>query len=57
MKGLCHSCLTSDLELVIDNDIILCYNCFGRIYSKRSPENDEIKTKATFEALKKKWEK
>lgn len=57
MIGLCHSCLSSSVELVKDDDQILCYNCFGRKFSKKSPENDEVKTKATFEALKKKWEK
>jgi len=57
MKGLCHSCLTSDVELVEENNQILCYDCFGKKYRKKSQENEEIKTQVTFEALKKKWEK
>ena len=53
MKGLCHSCLTSDVELVDDMGQILCFECFGRKHQKKSPENE---SKPSLDDLKKKWE-
>jgi len=34
MKGLCHSCLTSDVELVIAKGKILCTACHEKIKEK-----------------------
>jgi len=53
MKGLCHSCLTSDVELVNDRGQIICVVCFGKRYKMKSPENEEI----SFAKLKDKWER
>jgi len=30
MKGLCHRCLTSDTELILRRDQILCTSCYKR---------------------------
>jgi len=56
LKGLCHRCLTSDVELVQEKGQILCFNCFGKLHQGKSKLN-ETEAKATFEALRKKWEK
>jgi len=53
LKGLCHSCLTSDMELVDDDGQIICVVCFGKKYKMKSPENQE----ETFEKLKEKWKR
>lgn len=53
MKGICHACLTSDVELVMDKGQIICLVCFGNRYKMKSPENVED----SFEKLKEKWEK
>jgi len=34
VKGLCHSCMTSDVELVIDKGKILCTDCHEKIKEK-----------------------
>ena len=34
MKGLCHSCLTSDVELVISKGKIICSVCHEKIKEK-----------------------
>ncbi len=52
MKGLCHACLTSDVELIKDKGQILCQDCFGRRYTKKSVENEEV----SLEKLKEKME-
>lgn len=56
MKGLCHKCLRSDEELVQEKGQILCFNCFGKLHQGKS-EINEAEAKATFNMLKKKWEK
>jgi len=54
--GLCHSCLTSNVEIV-DQHENLCSDCWHKKYGKKqSQENKEI-TEPTFEQLKKKLEK
>ena len=53
MKGLCHSCLTNNVELIIDRGLILCQECFGKRYPKKSQENEEV----SFEKLKEKMER
>jgi len=35
MRGICHKCLTSDVELFIDKGTPLCQNCFGGRYPRR----------------------
>lgn len=42
MKGICHSCFTTDVQLVIERGQILCQECFGRRYTKKSAENQEV---------------
>ncbi len=51
MIGLCHSCLTSDVELINDN---LCMNCYHK-RQKQSSENKDISDPPTLEKLKEKW--
>ncbi len=53
MKGLCHSCLTSDVELVDDRGQVICVVCFGNRYKMKSPENEEI----SLDKLKEIWKK
>ena len=31
MRGLCHSCLTSNTELVVIKDKILCKSCLAKL--------------------------
>lgn len=54
IKGLCHNCLASDVELVQERGQILCLNCFGKLHEGKSEENKEP---PTVNDLKKKWEK
>jgi len=35
MKGLCHSCLTNNVDLVIDKDKILCNSCYEKGKEKK----------------------
>jgi hypothetical protein len=56
MKGLCHSCLTSDVELITEKGQVLCMDCYHS-RQKQSRENREIIDPPTFEKLRKKWEK
>jgi len=53
-RGLCHKCLTSDVELVQEKGQILCFECFGRLHQGKSAEN---KPQPTFDDMKKKLEK
>ena len=53
MKGLCHECFTPNVEIVIEKGQILCQNCFGKRYSKKSPENEE----SSIEKLKERWKR
>ena len=54
MKGLCHSCLTSDVELVQEKGHILCFECFGKRHQGKSAENQPP---PTINDLKKRWKK
>jgi len=54
MLGLCHKCLTSQIEVTsYDDKGILCQKCYGKLYNKPSPENQPP---PTFQDLKKKFE-
>lgn len=53
LKGICHYCFTTDVELVIDRGQILCQDCFGKRHPKKSAENEEI----SFDKLKEKLER
>ncbi len=61
MIGLCHSCLTSNVELTRKNNKLLCADChhnsFSYKQSKQSPENRQIRDPATLKELKKKLER
>jgi len=35
MQGLCHTCLTSNVELVIDKGQIMCHSCFEKKQTKK----------------------
>jgi len=35
MQGLCHACLTSNVELVIDKGQIICRSCFEKKQTKK----------------------
>ena len=53
--GLCHNCLTSNVEIV-DKHENLCADCWHKKFGKKqSQENKEIEP-PTFEQLKKKLE-
>lgn len=56
MKGLCHSCLSADVELIIERGNIMCMDCY-HFKQKQSQENRGIANPATFENLKKKLER
>jgi hypothetical protein len=53
LRGLCHSCLGGDLDLIVHKGQILCMNCYHKRFSS-SPQNDPP---ATMKDLKSKWEK
>lgn len=36
MRGICHKCLKSDVELFLDKGTPLCQNCFGKRYPNRT---------------------
>jgi len=38
MRGLCHSCLTSNIELVIIKNKILCKSCHTKLQKKSQPK-------------------
>lgn len=52
MKGLCHSCLSSDVELIEEKGRFLCMNCHHKLFPKKSAENEEV----SLDKLKEKWE-
>jgi len=56
-KGLCHSCLQSQVEVETYEEGILCRDCYAKRFSKKSksPEN-ESSHQPTFEELKRKME-
>ncbi len=62
MIGLCHSCLTSNVELTRKNGKLLCDDCHHKSFSykqsKQSAENRQISDpEPTIQNLKKKLEK
>ena len=57
MKGLCHSCLTTDVELIIEKGQVLCMDCYHKRYPKQSQENKNITDNESIEKLKDKWER
>lgn len=54
MKGLCHSCLTPNVELVTEKGQILCFDCFGKKHQGKSAENQEVSLKKLKDKLEKK---
>lgn len=38
MKGLCHSCLTSNTELIVFKDKILCKSCLDKLQKQSPPK-------------------
>lgn len=54
--GLCHSCLTSNVEVINDKGQQICMDCYHKRH-KQSQENKEITNPPTFEQLKKKLER
>jgi len=55
MNGLCHSCLSSNVELNRINGKLICVDCEHQSYGfKQSPENKDIPN-PSFDDLKKKW--
>ncbi len=56
LKGLCHACLTSDVELIKDKGQIICMDCYHRKY-KQSSENMKKTDNPTLNDLKQKWER
>jgi len=56
MKGLCHSCLTTDVEVINDKGQIICMTCFHN-KQRQSQENKDITDPPSLEKLKKKWQK
>jgi len=55
MRGLCHSCLTSDTEIIEHKGTRICMDCYHRSF-KQSQENKDLSDPATLEDLKFKWE-
>jgi len=57
MNGLCHSCLSSNVELNRINGKLICVDCEHQSYGfKQSLENKDIPN-PTYDDLKKKWMK
>lgn len=54
MLGLCHKCLTSQVEVRQYDEGILCQSCYGKFFNKKSPENQPP---PTFQDLKRKFER
>jgi len=54
MKGLCHSCLTPNVELIIDKGHITCQECYGKKYPKKSVENEEVSLKRLKDKMERK---
>ncbi len=34
MKGLCHKCMTSNIEVIVSKGEIFCHDCFKKLNAK-----------------------
>ena len=55
LEVLCHSCLSNDKDLIIDEGQIICNDCYHR-KQKQSQENKDIADPPSVDKLKAKWE-